>query len=184
MNLYFWFFALYAVLITPIRLQADFLLGRGVRYRLRVQLAGVTLVRDRMHNSHALTLHSDGANLPLWLGILRQGAIRPVLRALRMQAFDVSIRFSFADAACTAAVYALTRTAAETLSLCGAVKPSVRIRMTADFHAQGTEVLVRSIFVSRLGILGIAAAQLGLAVLHARKRLLLPEEETYAAAPH
>ena len=85
MNLYFWFFALYAVLITPIRLQADFLLGRGVRYRLRVQLAGVTLVRDRMHNSHALTLHSDGANLPLWLGILRQGAIRPVLRALRMQ---------------------------------------------------------------------------------------------------
>jgi len=180
MNPYFWLFALYAFFITPVRLRLDVRIGKALFWHLRVQVAGVEILRKRTETEVAVP--SAKPDRLLWLGMWRQGALRPVLRALRLQALAVHAHFSFEDAAVNATLYAFARTLLETFHRCGALPPGTVGRLETDFQAQGTQLNVSGIFVSRLGTIGVAAAQFGLTVLRTRARLSLAEEETYAAS--
>ena len=48
MNLYFWLFALYALLITPVGAQVHVRIDHGVHYRIRLQAAGLPVLRKRI----------------------------------------------------------------------------------------------------------------------------------------
>ena len=44
MNLYFWLFLLYAVLITPVGVRVHVCVDQGIRYRIRIQAAGLPFI--------------------------------------------------------------------------------------------------------------------------------------------
>ena len=94
------------------------------------------------------------------------------------------MRFSFDDAAATALCYAAVQTLLRTLACAGVLPRVLDGRVEMDFQAKGTEVFASGIISARLGSLGMAAIQLGAALLGERARRNRSEEETYAAASH
>lgn len=191
MNPYFWLFSVCALLMTPLSAHVSVRLGQGVRYRVRLQAAGLPFLQKKEESQPEEEEQVDarevarGAlspDLPVALSLWRSGAIRRALGALRLDSLYIHARISFADAAATAMAYAAVRTFAQTLALCVPNPARVQGRVEADFRGEGTEIFARCIVSGRLGSLGAAALRLGWAVTRTRARLL--EEDSYAAASH
>ena len=193
MNPYLMAFSIYALLITPVTLHASVRVGRQVRYRLRVQAAGLPFIRKTKEPSpqEERTVHEEDVARTLsepWLwpalraiGLKR---LKRLLRAVHLESAYLHVRFSFDDAAATALSYAALQTLLRTLACAGALPRTLEGRVEMDFQAKGTEVFASGIIGARLGSLGMAAIQLGAALLGARARRNRTEEETYAAASH
>lgn len=193
MNPYLLFFSLYAVLITPITLHASVRAGKELRYRLRVQAAGLPFVRmaQREEDGERPVREEDVARTLAdpWLyrilsavGIRRLAAL--LMRAVHLERVYVHVRFSFADAAATALCYAAVQTALRALALAGAAPKALYGRVEMDFGGRGTELFARGIITARLGSLGMAAILVGAAMVSGRAGRGRTEEEAYAAASH
>ena len=193
MNPYLMAFSIYALLIAPVTLHASVRVGRQVRYRLRVQAAGLPFIRktEEPTPQEERTVHEEDVARTLsepWLwpalraiGLKR---LKRLLRAVHLESAYLHVRFSFDDAAATALSYAALQTLLRTLACAGALPRTLEGRVEMDFRAEGTEVFASGIIGARLGSLGMAAIQLGAALLAERARLNRTEEETYAAASH
>lgn len=192
-NLYFLFFSAYALLITPITVRWSLRLGRRSGYRVRVQAAGLPFVRKREDDDPAeerpIREQDVAESLASADRALLRAALDPrvrqrALRCLRLQKLFVYARFSFEDACATALCYAAARTAVQTLALCHPAPGVLSGRVEADFHAKGSEVLVRGIVGARLGSLGLTAILFGAAFIRQRGRQSRAKEEQYATASH
>lgn len=186
MNLYFWFLATWALCITPVTLHVSLRMGRRMRYRLRLQIAGLPFVRKTPMESPmdeqpvdedavARTLSPQGMRL-LSAGI-KSGALRLVLRHVHIEQMYAHVRFSFDDAAQNALCCAAACTVLQTLHRCCPRARRVQARLEADFGRRGTEVFVRGIVSVRLGSLALAAVRLAAALTRQTEK-----EETYAAS--
>ena len=193
MNPYLMAFSIYALLITPVTLHASVRVGRQVRYRLRVQAAGLPFIRKTKEPSpqEERTVHEEDVARTLsepWLwpalraiGLKR---LKRLLRAVHLESAYLHVRFSFDDASSTSFSYSALQTLMRTLDCAGALPRTLGGRVEMDFRAEGTEVFASGIIGARLGSLGMAAIQLGAALLAERARRNRTEEETYAAASH
>ena len=193
MNPYLLAFSIYALLITPVTLHVSVRVGRQVRYRLRVQAAGLPFLRkikepqpQEEHTVHEEDVARTLSEPWIWPALRAIGLkrLRRALHAVHLESAYLHVRFSFDDAAATALCYAALQTLLRTLACAGALPRTLDGRVEMDFRAEGTEVFTSGIIGARLGSLGMAAIQLGAALLGARARLNRTEEETYAAASH
>lgn len=193
MNPYLLAFSIYALLITPVTLHCSVRVGKAVRYRLRLQAAGLPFIRKTKEPppQEERTVHEEDVARTLsepWLWpALRAVGVKRLIRALRavhLESAYVHVRFSFDDAAATALSYAGLQTLLRALACAGVLPRTLEGRVEMDFRAEGTEVFASGIIGARLGSLGMAAIQLGAALLAERARLNRTEEETYAAASH
>ena len=94
------------------------------------------------------------------------------------------MRFSFVEAVASVLGFAVLHSWLWTLACAGALPRTLGGRVEMDFRAEGTEVFASGIIGARLGSLGMAAIELGAALLAERARRIRTEEETYAAASH
>lgn len=191
MNGYFWLFALCAALSTPVTVHVRVRMDHGMHYRLRLQAAGLPLLRKREEDDTAgeKTLHSrqmanslfslDGN---LLFALFHGGHFKRVLKAFRLLDAQVYIRLSFADAAYTALGYAALRTVLQTVLACLPDPRAVRGHVDVSFDAKGSEAAVQCIFGTRLGTLAIAMVRMGAAMI--RLRSAERTEERYAEASH
>lgn len=188
MNGYFWLFALCALLATPVTAHVQLRIGRGVHYRLRLQAAGLPFLRKKEAESNEgeKTLHSRqmakglfAADGRMLYSLFRGGHLKRTLKAFHLQSVWVHIRLSFADAAQTALCYAALRTILQTVLSCHSSADILRGRVEADFQSQGTEIFLRCILSTRLGILTAALIRTGAAMI--RLRVKTRTEERYDA---
>lgn len=189
MNLYFWLFVLYAVLITPVGAQVHVRIDHGVHYRIRLRAAGLPVLRrkDKVKEEPQVQLQSSNVvkgmkdwDYALFTTLLRQGHLQRVLRLFEWRDVEVNARISFEDAALTAVTYALIRTCLQTVAR---IRPlPVKGRVEMNFRGEGTMVSFRCIAGARLGSLSAAAIRLWLAAASHRAKRLTAEEETYAAS--
>lgn len=193
MNPYLLAFSIYALLITPVTLHCSVRVGKAVRYRLRIQAAGLPFIRKTKEPppQEERTVHEEDVARTLsepwiWPAIRAVGLrrLKRLLRALHLESAYLHVRFSFDDAAATALCYAALQTLLRTLACAGVLPRVLDGRVEMDFQAKGTEVFASGIISARLGSLGMAAIQLGAALLGERARRNRTEEETYAAASH
>ena len=193
MNPYLLAFSIYALLITPVTLHCSVRVGKAVRYRLRIQAAGLPFIRKTKEPppQEERTVHEEDVARTLsepwiWPAIRAVGLRRfkRLLRAIHLESAYLHVRFSFDDAAATALCYAAVQTLLRTLACAGVLPRVLDGRVEMDFQAKGTEVFASGIISARLGSLGMAAIQLGAALLGERARRNRTEEETYAAASH
>ncbi len=190
MNPYFWLFAVCALLMTPITANISVRFSHGVRYRFRLQAAGLPFLQKKEEN-HPEEEEVDARDavrgalspeLPVLISLWRGGDIQRALRSLQLEAVYLRAHLSFSDAAATAVAYAFVRTVAQTLALCARDSARVQGRVEANFREDGSELFVRCIVSARLGSLGAAAIRLGMAVKRARAKLSTAEEENHAEA--
>lgn len=193
MNPYLLAFSIYALLITPVTLHCSVRVGKAVRYRLRIQAAGLPFIRKTKEPppQEERTVHEEDVARTLsepwiWPAIRAVGLrrLKRLLRAIHLESAYLHVRFSFDDAAATALCYAAVQTLLRTLACAGVLPRVLDGRVEMDFQAKGTEVFASGIISARLGSLGMAAIQLGAALLGERARRNRSEEETYAAASH
>ena len=193
MNPYLLAFSIYALLITPVTLHCSVRVGKAVRYRLRIQAAGLPFIRKTKEPppQEERTVHEEDVARTLsepwiWPAIRAVGLrrLKRLLRAIHLESAYLHVRFSFDDAAATALCYAAVQTLLRTLACAGVLPRGLDGRVEMDFQAKGTEVFASGIISARLGSLGMAAIQLGAALLGERARRNRTEEETYAAASH
>ena len=193
MNPYLLAFSIYALLITPVTLHCSVRVGKAVRYRLRIQAAGLPFIRKTKEPppQEERTVHEEDVARTLsepwiWPAIRVVGLrrLKRLLRAIHLESAYLHVRFSFDDAAATALCYAAVQTLLRTLACAGVLPRVLDGRVEMDFQAKGTEVFASGIISARLGSLGMAAIQLGAALLGERARRNRTEEETYAAASH
>lgn len=188
MNLYFWFFLLYAVLITPVGVQVHVRVGRGIHCRIRIQAAGVPILRrwdqadDQPEERLRTTDIMKNWDLALAVGLLRDGHIQRALQSLDWRGLELQAHLSFGDAAATAMIYAALQTLLKTIRYCCSLP--VRGQITADFEGKGTQISFRCIAGARLGKITAEAIRLWLAANGTRAKRLMAEEENYAAASH
>ena len=193
MNPYLLAFSIYALLITPVTLHCSVRVGKAVRHRLRIQAAGLPFIRKTKEPppQEERTVHEEDVARTLsepwiWPAIRAVGLrrLKRLLRAIHLESAYLHVRFSFDDAAATALCYAAVQTLLRTLACAGVLPRVLDGRVEMDFQAKGTEVFASGIISARLGSLGMAAIQLGAALLGERARRNRTEEETYAAASH
>lgn len=193
MNPYLLAFSIYALLITPVTLHCSVRVGKAVRYRLRIQAAGLPFIRKTKEPppQEERTVHEEDVARTLsepwiWPAIRAVGLrrLKRLLRAIHLESAYLHVRFSFDDAGATALCYAAVQTLLRTLACAGVLPRVLDGRVEMDFQAKGTEVFASGIISARLGSLGMAAIQLGAALLGERARRNRTEEETYAAASH
>ena len=193
MNPFLLAFSIYALLITPVTLHCSVRVGKAVRYRLRIQAAGLPFIRKTKEPppQEERTVHEEDVARTLsepwiWPAIRAVGLrrLKRLLRAIHLESAYLHVRFSFDDAAATALCYAAVQTLLRTLACAGVLPRVLDGRVEMDFQAKGTEVFASGIISARLGSLGMAAIQLGAALLGERARRNRTEEETYAAASH
>lgn len=184
MNLYFWLFVLYAVLITPVGAQVHVRIDRGVHYRIRLRAAGLPVLRrkEKAKEEPEVQLRSGNVvkgmkdwDYALFTALLRQGHLQRLLRLFEWRNVEIRARISFEDAALTAITYALIRTCLQTAAR---IRPlPVKGRVEMDFMGEGTTVSFRCIADARLGSLSAAAIRLWLAAAGARAKRSVEEEE-------
>ncbi|MCI5956144.1 MAG: hypothetical protein MRZ54_04100 [Clostridiales bacterium] len=191
MNPYFLFFSLLALLGTPVSLHAGMRVGRELTYQIRVQAAGLPFMRrtgEEDRSQEQPVRQEDVARTvaetdpQLVLCAVKTVLSKRLFRLIHLESVYVHARLSFDDAALTALLFAAVRTVLETLAYCSAFPGKLTGRMEADFHANGSELFVRGIFMARLGSLLYAAAVVGAAIIKARAAQARMEEETYAAS--
>ena len=193
MNPYFWFFAIWAALITPVTVHAGIRVGRAVSWRLQLQFAGLPFVRKETQECQQEEQTADLGRIvealkdtdgSLAALVFRSGGVGRFFKSFRLDRMEIYLKLSFEDAAVTALLYALIRNVLQTLALCGAMPRRVEGRVEMDFHARGTELQLQGIISCRLGTLGLAAGRLLWAILRTRAKRLTAEEEGHAAASH
>lgn len=192
MNVYFWCFALYALWITPIGLEISVCAGRNVRWRIRMQAAGLPVWRRRQaEESMKEEQPVDGRetarrmlspDAPELLLLWKKGHIRRFLQTWRLQSLYIHGQISQPDAAQTAMLFAALRTLLQTLSHLPAVYKRVQCSLQADFQAQGSQLFLRCIVTARLGNLVVAVLRFAAAAHHIHSRFTAKEEESYAAS--
>ena len=188
MNLYFWLFALYALLITPVGAQVHIRIDHGVHYRVRLRAAGLPVLRKKKEEDpkQEISLRSGDMmknwDYGMFAMLMHEGHFGRILRLFEWQDLNIRARISFEDAALTAMLYALIRTVLQTVSHIH--PPPVKGRVEMDFQGNGTKISLRCIGFARLGSITAAAIRLWLAVLSYRAKRSAAEEETYAAASH
>lgn len=187
MNLYFWLFLLYAVLITPVGVRVHVCVDQGIHYRIRIQAAGLPFI----YGGKADQGQSEGQiqadrmknwDLALFVQLLRERHIQRALRSLEWRKVELTAHVSFGNAALTAIFYAALQTTMLTIRRCTGLP--VCDKITADFEGKGTQIAFACIVGARLGRITAAAIRLWLAANGARAKRLIAEEENYAAAPH
>ena len=188
MNLYFWFFLLYAVLITPVGVQVHVRVDRGIHYRIRIGAAGVPVLRmwdqadiqpeERFRTTNLM----KNWNVAMAAELMRNGHIQRALQSLEWRGLELQAHLSFGDAAVTAMFYAALQTMMQTIRYCCSLP--VRGQITADFEGKGTQISFRCIAGARLGRITAEAIRLWLAANGTRAKRLMAEEENYAAASH
>ena len=190
MNPYFWFFAVWALMITPVTIHAGIRLDRGIHWRMRLLIAGIPITDRRKgeSSSEEETLQAQqllqGLISPkrqLIMALVHDGSLKRLLRVFRWNQLYVQGRLSFQDASQTALSYALIRTLLETLQRCGVLPGKITGRIEADFHSQGTQFWLQGIFSARLGKVAIAGIRLCISALRHRAELAT-EEKQYAAS--
>ncbi|MDD6142105.1 MAG: hypothetical protein PUD16_01230 [bacterium] len=166
-------------------------MDHGMHYRLRLQVAGLPIIRKREQDDAAgeITLHSQqmanglfSLNGRMMAALFRGGQFKRVLKAFRLLDAQVYIRLSFADAAYTALAYAALRTVLQTVLACLPDPRAVKGHVDVSFDAKGSEAAVQCIFGTRLGILAVAMMRMAAAVI--RLRRADRTEERYAEASH
>lgn len=189
MNLYFWFFVLYAVLITPVGAQVHVRIDHGVHYRIRLRAAGLPVLRKKEKAKEEPQVQLKSSNVlkgmkdwdyALFVSLLRQGHLQRLLRLFEWHDVQIDARISFEDAAFTAMTYALIRICLQTVARCRPLPVQGRVEM--DFRGEGTMISFRCIADARLGSLSAAALRLWLAAVISRAKRLVAEEEKYAAS--
>ena len=192
MNWYFWLFSTYALLITPVTAHVNLRIGQCVRYRLRIQAAGLPLIRRTEQEEDAQEKTVDSRRMAngllaldgrMLFALFREGHVKRVLRAFRLHSALVHVRISFHDAALTALSYAALRTILQTVLGCIPDPDRIRGRVEMNFDAAGSEIFVRCILSARLGNLLAAMVRMGAAVIRLRTAAMT-EEGTYAEASH
>jgi len=188
MNLYFWLFALYALLITPVGAQVHIRIDHGVHYRVRLRAAGLPVLRKKKEEDpkQEISLRSGDMmkgmknwDYGLFAMLMHEGHFGRILRLFEWQDLNIRARISFEDAALTAMIYALTRTVLQTVSHIH--PPPVKGRVDMDFQGNGTRLSLRCIATARLGSITAAAIRLWLASARYQAKRSA-KEETYAAA--
>ena len=110
MNPYLLAFSIYALLITPITLHISVRVGRQVRYRLRVQAAGLPFLRkikepqpQEEHTVHEEDVARTLSEPWIWPALRAIGLkrLRRALHAVHLESAYLHVRFSFDDAAVT-----------------------------------------------------------------------------------
>ena len=190
MNPYFWFFAVWAFLITPVSVHAGVRIDHSVHWRLRIVIAGIPVMRRNQSGKgrDEKTLEAQqvfqslaSPHKKLMMALIHDGTLQNVLHVFRWERLHVQARLSFADASATALGYAFVRTLLETLQRCGALPGQVTGYIGADFQALGTEIELQGIFSARLGKVAIVGIRLGISALRHRAELAT-EEKQYAAS--
>ena len=185
MNPYFWFFAVWAFLITPVTVHAGVRFQGGFYWRIRILLAGIPIAEKRKgekhQDAHRLLKAWRSPRRRLAAALIRDGSIRKVMRAFQCEQLQIRVRISFEDAAATAMMYAFCRTVLETLDRCERLPPRISAMMEVDFQSLGTVAVAQGIFSARLGTLAIAGIHLLISALRHRAALAL-EEQQYAAS--
>jgi len=184
MNWYFWLFAIYALLITPVTAHVSLRIGRGVRYRLRMQAAGLPFIRksedgesaeEKMVNSQQMAKGLFALDGRMLFSLFRAGHFQRVFKAFHLQSAWVHVRLSFADAAQTALGYAMLRAVLQTLLGCLPDPQVIRGRAEMNFEAEGSEIFVRCILSARLGNLAAAMVRMGATMLRLRAAAITEE---------
>ncbi len=191
MNLYFWLFALYALLITPLGAQVHIRVDHGVHYRIRIRAAGLPVLRKKKEEdpNEEIKLQSRDVmkgmkdwDAGLLYVLMKQGHLLRLFRMFQWRDLEIRARISFEDAALTVMTYSLIRTV---LQCAAHIRPlPVKGRVEMDFHGHGSTFSMRCIAEARLGSLLAAAIRLWLAVVRHRMKQLKTEEEQHAAASH
>jgi len=191
LNLYFWLFALYALLITPVGAQVHIRIDHGLHYRFRLRAAGLPVLRKKKEEKEPQETHLRSGDVMkgmkdwdygMFAVLMRQGHFGRILRLFEWRDLEVRARISFEDAALTAMVYTLIRTVLQTAAH---IRPlPVKGRVEMDFQGEGTQLSLRCIATARLGNITAAAIRLWLAAASYRAKGSAAEEETYAAASH
>lgn len=190
MNLYFWLFSLCAVLSAPVKIDVSICMKHGVRYGVRLQMAGLPVMKKKTEeddtekvDSAQMTKGLFSLDRQLMAALLRGGYVKQAVSALQLERLSIHARLSFEDAALTAVSYAAVRTVLHAALLCWHHPEVIQGRVEMDFQQKGSEAFVRCIFSARLGSILAAALRLFAAILRIRARLMT-EEETYAATSH
>ena len=187
MNGYFWLFAIWALCITPISAQVSVRIGNGVHYRVRLQAAGLPVMKRAQDGKEDQEEKLDGRKAvkgvfaldgPVLGHLLREGHLGRALGAWHVQSVYVHARISQQDAAQTALFFALARTVMSALFKAPSVRRKLSAGIKADYQAQGSEVFIRCILTARLGNLVWEAARFAAAIHQIRIR----EEDQYAAS--
>ena len=191
MNPYFWLFSLCAVLAAPLRLHIRVRFGREMRYRIRLQMVGLPIVKKETEENDAAEETVDSARMAkglfsldrtLALSLLRQGHMTRLFKTFHLESVHIRALLSFENAALTAMSYAAARVAVQTALICMGRPAVINGRVEMDFHQKGTEVLVRCILSARLGSLFLSALRLLAAIIRTRAGLLKAKEDPYAAS--
>jgi len=189
MNVYFWAFVAYAILIAPVSAHIQIRIDRGVRYRIGLRTAGLPVMRKKKkpdaspeatQQMHRLWNGETGPDAALLSVLFAQGHLMKLLRLFDWRQFEIKARISFEDAALTALVFSLLRAVLYTGDQCGLLRADSCVQVS--FQGEGTTVSLACIASARLGSIGIAAARLWLAAAGERARRLTAEEEKYAAS--
>ena len=147
MNPYLLAFSIYALLITPVTLHCSVRVGKAVRYRLRIQAAGLPFIRKTKEPppQEERTVHEEDVARTLsepwiWPAIRAVGLrrLKRLLRAIHLESAYLHVRFSFDDAAATALCYAAVQTLLRTLACAGVLPRVLDGRVEMDFQAKGT----------------------------------------------
>lgn len=192
MNVYFWCFALYALWITPIGLEISLRAGRDVRWRIRVQAAGLSawsrtqseedMRKEQPVDGRETVRRMLSPDAPELILLWREGHIRRFLKAWHLQSLYLHARISQPDAAQTAMLFASARVLLQALLHAPAVQKRLHGSLQADFQARGSQLFLRCIVTARLGNLVAAALRLAVAACQIHSRLSAKEEESYAAS--
>lgn len=192
MNVYFWLFGIAGILSVPMTLQATLRMDGKIHYHIRLRAGGLPLAeKDEQGEGAEEKVFSRQTARGLFTldgrvvwPMIHQGHLVRAVKVMRLEKLYVRIRLSFQDAATTAMSFAALRILVQTLLSCVQTTLPLDGRVEMNYAAQGSEVLVRSIFSARLGSLLAAALRLMLAALRVRRGILKTEEEHYAAASH
>ena len=189
MNLYFWLFALYALLIIPVDIRIHVRYEKGLYYRFRISAAGLAVTKKQKDAAHqaenrfqpgSLLRGMKKGDVSVWTALIRQGHIGRTVRLFRWHDIQIRAHISCEDAAQTAMLYALARTVLQTAAHFRKLPVTGRVEM--DFEGRGSQFSLRCMTSVRLGILMAAAMRLYLAAAREKAKRLAPEEELYAAS--
>jgi len=180
MNPYLWAFVLYALMIAPVQVRVQVVIGHGIRWRIQMTAAGLP-VYQKVKNSAGRTGKERKKKTFLLALFRRRGLTGTVLDLFRWREAEVRIHLSMQDAAAAALSCAALQQTLQTAARC--VGFPLAAKVSADLRAQGSSLCFQCIADTRVGNLSAAAVRLWLAGAAGRAEKAGAEEED-DAAPH
>ena len=184
-NLYFWSFLLYAVLITPVTAQVQIRWEKGFRYRICLRAAGLPFERKKGQNRQEKRIRSSELMKRLQsdrrdVELIRKVEWKRLIRLFDWRKVEWHARISLPDAAQTAVVYAELLVLWQLIQKTCALPAKAKIE--ADFRGEGIHFAFQCIVSARLGRITAEAVRLWLQTV--RTGHFKAEETDYAAASH